>query len=182
MIVSVAELKRLVGDQKSAHWQEEITHFDLTDLDMRLLQPVDASILVTNAVDRFLVTGKAVAKLQLTCCRCLTEFQQEITFDLSEQYLFVSVADVKEDNSVEEEDSEEDRLLPVLAADQIDVSRLLIETFFSQLPMKPLCKEECLGLCDQCGANLNEGPCDCHQNYTDPRLAVLGQWLKKNAK
>src|SRR5665647_1082721 len=160
MIVSVAELKRLVGDQKFAHWQEEIAHFDLSDLDMQLLQPVDAFIVVTNAVDRFLITGKAAAKLQLTCCRCLTEFQQEMAFELSEQYLFVPVADVEDDDSAEEED----RFLPVLAADQIDVSRLLIETFFSQLPMKSLCKEECLGLCDQCGANLNEGPCDCHQN------------------
>ncbi|MCE5195589.1 MAG: DUF177 domain-containing protein [Negativicutes bacterium] len=182
MIISVAELKRLVGDQKSACWQEEIAHFDLSDLDMHLLQPVDASILVTNAGDRFLVTGQAAAQLQLTCCRCLVEFQQVLTFDLAEQYLFVPMADVEEDDSEEDADSKEDRFLPVLAADQIDVSRLLIETFFSQLPMKPLCKEECLGLCDQCGANLNEGPCDCHQNVTDPRLAVLSQWRKKNVK
>jgi DUF177 domain-containing protein len=39
--------------------------------------------------------------------------------------------------------------------------------------MKPLCGEECRGLCPACGTNLNRGTCDCHREWEDPRLAVL---------
>jgi uncharacterized protein len=47
------------------------------------------------------------------------------------------------------------------------------EQFVLALPMKPLCSATCKGLCVHCGANLNQGPCACAPQWTDPRLAVL---------
>lgn len=176
MILPVAELKRLVGEQKKLLWQEPISSFDLTDMDMTLLKPVEAEINVINVGDRFLAHGLAKADMKMICCRCLSEFPQLLEVELSEQYLFVSKGEPEDD---EEDTDEEDRYLPVLAADQIDVSRLLVEAFFSQLPLKTLCREDCLGLCDQCGVNLNEGPCQCQAQAVDPRFAILSQWGKK---
>lgn len=176
MILPVAELKRLVGEQKKFQWQEPVSSFDFTDMDMSLISPVEAEVTVVNVGDRFLVHGSAKAEMKMTCCRCLSEFPQTVNVELSEQYLFVSKGEPEEDD---EEEDEEDRYLPVLAADQIDVSRLLVEAFFSQLPLKMLCREDCLGLCDQCGANLNEGPCQCQPQAVDPRFAILSQWGKK---
>lgn len=177
MILPVAELKRLVGEQKKVHWLEPIQSFDLTETDMKLNEAVMAEVTVTNAGDRFLVQGSAIANFTMTCCRCLVEFPQQLTVELTEQYLFVSKGEPDDD----EEDYEvEDRYLPVLAADQIDVSRLLVDAFFSQLPLKTLCREDCKGLCDQCGANLNEGPCECQDQPVDPRFAILSQWGKKS--
>jgi uncharacterized protein len=57
--------------------------------------------------------------------------------------------------------------------DQIDLKELLREQFYLALPMKPLCREDCHGLCPQCGTNLNTGTCACTPVWEDPRLAPL---------
>ncbi|HEX7587809.1 MAG TPA: DUF177 domain-containing protein, partial [Anaerolineae bacterium] len=44
-------------------------------------------------------------------------------------------------------------------------------------PPHPVCRTKCAGLCPNCGKNWNEGPCECRQDETDPRLAVLKQLL-----
>ncbi|EHJ47849.1 protein of unknown function DUF177 [Solidesulfovibrio carbinoliphilus subsp. oakridgensis] len=56
---------------------------------------------------------------------------------------------------------------------ELDVASLLWEQFLLALPVKPLCDEDCPGLCPQCGKPLREGPCDCGADEGDPRLAVL---------
>ena len=57
--------------------------------------------------------------------------------------------------------------------DAISLSDLLQEQFYLTIPMKPLCREGCRGLCSQCGTNLNEGACTCAAAWEDPRLAPL---------
>ena len=47
------------------------------------------------------------------------------------------------------------------------------EQFYLALPMKPLCGDDCKGLCPVCGTNLNRGTCDCKRDWEDPRLAAL---------
>jgi uncharacterized protein len=62
--------------------------------------------------------------------------------------------------------------------DQIDLGQLMSEQFHLVLPMKPLCRETCRGLCPQCGTNLNAGSCECRTTWEDPRLAPLKALLK----
>jgi len=56
---------------------------------------------------------------------------------------------------------------------------LLREQIWVNLPMKPLCRPDCKGICPECGANLNLEPCHCAEERVDPRLAPLAQFLKK---
>jgi len=58
---------------------------------------------------------------------------------------------------------------------------LMREQFYLALPMKPLCVEDCHGLCVQCGTNLNRGSCSCERDWVDPRLAALAK-LKNNQR
>jgi uncharacterized protein len=53
------------------------------------------------------------------------------------------------------------------------LNELLREQFYLALPMKPLCRDACAGLCSQCGTNLNTGTCQCTPQWEDPRLAPL---------
>ena len=55
----------------------------------------------------------------------------------------------------------------------LDLNELLREQFYLALPMKPLCTEDCQGICPQCGTNRNTAPCDCHPQWEDPRMAGL---------
>ena len=73
------------------------------------------------------------------------------------------------DREVEDDDLE----TSYYGDDQIDLSELMREQFYLVLPMKPLCTEDCKGLCAQCGTNLNTGTCDCAPVWEDPRLAAL---------
>jgi uncharacterized protein len=76
--------------------------------------------------------------------------------------------------------AEEDLETSYYRDDQIDLDELLREQFYLALPMKPLCLEECRGLCPQCGTNLNAGACACDTAWRDPRLEALRD-IKNNA-
>ena len=66
-------------------------------------------------------------------------------------------------------------------APEINLAGLLWEEFVLALPVRPLCKPDCKGLCPDCGKNLNEGSCSCVRDEGDPRLAALrGLKVKKN--
>ena len=57
--------------------------------------------------------------------------------------------------------------------DFIDLTPIICEQIILQIPIKPLCSEECKGLCPHCGINMNVASCSCHLEFVDPRLAVL---------
>src|SRR5262249_6927774 len=64
--------------------------------------------------------------------------------------------------------------------DTIDLGELIREQLYLSMPMKPLCSEECLGLCPQCRTNLNRASCDCARAWEDPRFAPL-KALRQNS-
>jgi uncharacterized protein len=80
----------------------------------------------------------------------------------------------------EREVEEDDLTTAFYENDQIDLGLLMQEQFYLSLPMKPLCDNDCKGLCPTCGTNRNRGTCDCHTDWEDPRLAVL-KTLKKDS-
>ena len=80
----------------------------------------------------------------------------------------------EDEREVEDEDLE----TSYYRDDQIDLNELLREQFYLALPMKPLCREDCTGLCPQCGTNLNTGRVHCAPEWEDPaaRAAHEGRW------
>ena len=82
-----------------------------------------------------------------------------------EHRLIQTLADEENDDYIETPDF-------VLDLDETVISDVLLS-----LPQKNLCKEDCKGLCSQCGHNLNEGECDCDKKQVDPRLEILKQLM-----
>jgi uncharacterized protein len=79
-----------------------------------------------------------------------------------------------ENTGDDEEEVEEDDLASAFYRDDaIDLRQLIEEQFYLALPMKPLCRPECQGLCPQCGVNRNLETCDCQTRWEDPRMAGL---------
>jgi uncharacterized protein len=76
----------------------------------------------------------------------------------------------------ESDTNEEDPEVFLLEGDFADVGEIITTEFILNMDQRLLCSEDCKGLCEKCGANLNEGPCACKSD-TDPRLAALGQLL-----
>ena len=83
--------------------------------------------------------------------------------------------------AAEEREVEEDDLSTAFYEnDEIDLGQLMSEQLYLSLPMKPLCADDCKGLCSQCGTNLNRSTCTCNPHWEDPRLAAL-KALKKDS-
>lgn len=75
--------------------------------------------------------------------------------------------------------TEEDDDLILLPDMQLDLKELVFSELVLSLPMKHLCREDCLGICPTCGANLNDGDCGCKRDQVDPRLAALQELLNE---
>jgi len=116
--------------------------------------------------------ARLVARLELGCVRCLEPY--EWTIDVPFE-LVLAAAD--EDRLEPEEETPDDVPDPALVypvpegiTDLVDVAR---EQVYLALPLKPVCSEECKGLCPTCGANRNRIECGCRNEAHDPRLAPL---------
>ncbi|HEY3310393.1 MAG TPA: DUF177 domain-containing protein [Anaerolineales bacterium] len=107
--------------------------------------------------------GKFSGTTTLECVRCLTEYAQPLLWDFTELYAF------KEENM-----TESGLLVPDDA--QIDLADLVREFAILEIPIKPLCREDCKGLCTQCGQNLNEKDCGHRPEIASP-FSVLKDLL-----
>ncbi|HET7695000.1 MAG TPA: DUF177 domain-containing protein [Vicinamibacterales bacterium] len=123
------------------------------------------------------VTGRVQTRLRLECGRCLEAF--EIPIDSAFELRYVPEPAAGADGD-EREVSEDDLTTAFYKEDAIDLGELMHEQFVLALPMKPLCSEDCKGLCGQCGTNLNRGTCECKPTWTDPRLEGLKGMLKES--
>ena len=137
----------------------------------RIAEPVHVDMQIHKDRERFRLVGTVRTRLELPCSRCLEPFSVPIDSSFDLRYLPVEAAD--EGSATDREVSEEDLDASVYRDDQIDLNELLREQFYLTLPMKPLCREDCAGLCPQCGTNRNTETCVCSPQWEDPRLAPL---------
>lgn len=132
----------------------------------RFKKPIDWNVTVSNTGDALLVMGRAHALASVPCARCLDDFDVELDGEV-EGYFLLSPDDAAP------EDMEDDEF-EVLGADKVlDLEPLIVAAILVEAPLVPLCREDCAGLCAQCGANLNEGPCACQAQPDDdlPRMS-----------
>lgn len=124
---------------------------------------VRGKLRLTRANKRILAKGQLETIIQAECVRCLTEFQLPLTLQFEELFAFSAAAD------------------PVYFVDEggwLSLRQPVREQILLAMPIQTLCRPNCKGLCSQCGANLNDGPCNCETDDTDPRLAALKSLLK----
>jgi uncharacterized protein len=125
--------------------------------DARVSGDVVVALAATSSVDGIVVHGTVSTPWHGQCRRCLRDVDG------------VAVADVEEIYQVDP------RLEDAVAivGDQIDVAPVVREYVLLELPEAPLCRDDCAGICPQCGADRNESPCDCDTSVTDLRWAAL---------
>jgi uncharacterized protein len=138
--------------------------------------PVTLGFDIYKDNDHFRLVGRVQTTLELPCSRCVEPFDWPIdaAFDLRYQ---PQPAPAGGD---EREIAEDDLTTAFYEGDTIDLGQLMREQFYLSLPMKPLCRDDCRGLCPMCGANLNKAQCDCRRDWDDPRFAVLKKLKTEN--
>jgi uncharacterized protein len=130
---------------------------------------------------RFRVVGRAQTELVLPCSRCLEPYRLPIDVPLDLRYSPESERDT-EATQPEQDVSTHDADTSYYADDTLDLGELLREQFYLALPMKALCRDGCLGLCPECGANRNVAPCTCNPQWVDPRLEALKGFVERTEK
>jgi len=137
--------------------------------DFRVVAPVSLAFDIVKDKRHFRLAGGVKTTLELPCSRCLEAFLSPVDsqFDLRYQPCAPDTAEG------EREIQEDDLTTAFYEHDAIDLGQLMREQFYLALPMKPLCADQCRGLCPMCGTNLNRGTCECKRGWEDPRLAVL---------
>lgn len=139
----------------------------------RVIAPVVLRMVIHKDHDRFRLVGTVQSRLELDCSRCVEPFGLPVDQEFDLRYLpaATGMADVPEEEEAEVAD--DDVAMTFYRDEQIDLGEMLREQFCLALPMKPLCRPDCQGLCPQCGTNRNLVPCDCNPHWEDPRMAGL---------
>jgi DUF177 domain-containing protein len=146
------------------------------DADFKVASPVKLAFEIYKDKSTFRLVGRTQTTLEVPCSRCLEPMVLPVdaAFDLRYQPHTVNTGEG------EREIEEDDLTTAFYQKDEIDLEQLMREQFYLALPMKPLCSEDCKGLCSMCGTNLNKGTCDCKREFEDPRFDALRQLRSKN--
>lgn len=121
--------------------------------------------------------------LEMPCSRCLEPFAVPVHAQVETRFvpagdLAKVTAETVRSGEIEDDVADQDLGLAEYRDETIDLGQVVREQFVLALPMKPLCQDECRGLCPVCGTNRNREACECKQEWVDPRLAALAD-LKK---
>ena len=125
--------------------------------------PVDLDLRLEAVVEGVLVTGTVTAPLEGECARCLEEVRDEVTAEVTELF-------VHDDEPAADGDEDE---VSRLQGDLLDLEPVLRDAVVLALPFQPLCRDDCPGLCAECGARLADDPDHGHGEPVDPRWAAL---------
>lgn len=125
--------------------------------------------------DAVFVRGTLEARVPLVCGRCLEPFDLRVSSDVDTRFL-----PAPEGRAEERELASDDLDSDVYAHDQLDLGALVETETTLALPMKPLCRDNCRGLCPVCGGNRNATDCACETPAPDLRWAALKDWAGRS--
>jgi uncharacterized protein len=150
----------------------EFFSVDLVDEDAVFLDPVRAELNIKRIGEEIFVKGKLTTRLSFVCSRCLAPFEYPVDskFDL----VFLP----EELNIVKDQLEEEDISKFFYSSCKLDIEQLVLEQLNLAFPAKPLCSENCQGLCPVCGRVIHNGECACVTKSSDPRLDKLKTFLR----
>jgi len=121
--------------------------------------PVCGEVDLVRTDRGILVSGTLETKAKAVCSRCLRSFDQSLTIKIEEEYLTKA----------------EGGAFTISEDREIDLTEAVRQYSLLAFPMKPLCRQDCAGLCPWCGHNFNLGPCGCPSGELVPRFAQLAR-------
>lgn len=133
----------------------------------------EAALLITNIGDRKLsIEVKCDLSVYIPCDRCLEDVKKNFHIDFNKEFDM----NLTQDDRLSELDESD-----YISECDLDVDKLIYNEILVNWPMKVLCRQDCKGICNTCGANLNNGDCGCDRTVLDPRMAAI-QDIFKNSK
>jgi len=136
-----------------------------------IIRKEPAVLTISNIGERkLLIEGTVKVSLLIPCSRCLQDVSTEFSLEVSK------TVDMKQTEEERMKDLED---FSYILGYNLDVDQLVRNELYVNLPMKVLCDDNCKGICNRCGTNLNYETCDCDITELDPRMAVIRDIFKK---
>jgi DUF177 domain-containing protein len=153
-----------VGGTRAFRVDDQRAHVASEDYDAT----VNGTVRMLRTERGVLVSARLAVRPGLECARCLAEFEQELTLDFDEE--FIVEHDPVTGKPTGEISPDEFR---IDEHQHLDLSEAVRQYEQSALPLRPVCKPDCEGLCPVCGQDLNERDCGCRRDEDDDRWASL---------
>lgn len=159
MVINFSDLLSKKNRKKQISLTFELETFEFEGEEIRAIEKVDVEGVAISENDVIVINASIKTKLQLSCSRCLDTFIYPIDIDIEERFT--------NDKELQNEET------MFVDSDTLNITEIIENSIISTLPIKRLCKENCKGLCSQCGANKNVENCSCLDYDVDIRLAKL---------
>ena len=160
MKIKFSELKSPKGQSKEVSYNVDLDNFYFDGDKIKSLEGITMSGKATYKDEIIILKAKLKGNLELLCSRCLDTFIYPIDIDIEERF-------------TKSKELQEDEELIFVEDDTLDIIQIVENCIISTLPIKRLCKEDCKGLCPECGVNKNVENCNCIDYDVDIRLAKL---------
>lgn len=157
-------------------WQEKVTipAGDLDRTGVLSLAPTEVSGELAFAEPNFVLDLRLETRASIECDRCLKPVDLDLEGRLQLMVIERKERPAKGAEAADERELTEDELgVLEVAGESLETTPIVREQILLELPAKPLCREDCAGLCPTCGADLNLGACGCEARAVDPRWAAL---------
>ncbi len=166
MIIDLSEIIKDYGGKLSISASIEMDDTDFLGESFVFDKPLNIKGTITNNTKSLEFVAKAEGEMQVHCARCNKAFVVPVSFRIKETL-------VGEDGEITDDE------MIVYSGDKLDILEIVLNSFLMSVSGKYLCSEDCKGLCPKCGADLNEGQCECDTTEIDPRWAGLQEIMKK---
>jgi len=155
--INVADLLHRPGARRALHLESAVPDFEGAAARVDAADPMTIDVVLEHVSDGIVVHGRVQGTWRSNCSRCLRDIANE--FALAVRELF-------EPNPLDGE------TYP-LGDETVDLEAVLRDTVLLELPVAPLCRDDCAGICPSCGIDRNESRCSCVTHELDPRWAAL---------
>jgi uncharacterized protein len=163
------EIEKLEGGRGGFAHVYQPDELDPVDERVQLIQPVQVKGNVKRTANEVFVDGHVETRAQLECDRCLRPVEVPVNADFALEY--ITGADYESSSATAL--SEEEMSVSVFDGESVDVDEIVKEQILLAVPARTLCREDCKGICPECGMDRNAGDCNCAANEVDPRWAAL---------
>ena len=169
------DINEITGTGADLVFNAPISDFAFSVDEIILKEEVHVSTKIKKISKKILVEGNIKTQLELECSRCLEHFPSSI----DENFQVIFEPSSPNVNEEEVELKKEDLNIEFYKEGIIDLTEVVREQILLSIPMIPICKENCQGLCPYCGENLNHKKCSCEKKTIDPRWSKLQNLIFK---
>ena len=162
-LVPITSLRRSLGNRREEQRSGRIGELKVADSRVPEHAEVSADVILDSVDGGIEAAAIVLAPWEGECRRCLKPVGGTLRCEVREMY---------RPRPAGEPPDEDEETYP-LKGEMLDLRPLVRDAVLLELPIAPLCREDCAGLCPTCGADLNDGPCDCPPTESDPRWAAL---------